>query len=332
MPKNNVGEWPGGWIHQSKDGRRTYVIRRLGREVSTRCTGIRAALKHLERFEADPAGYDPRVASQSDPLYLDHALVKEFLTWSRHERKNTKEWVRDQRFYLAWWADKLADKNLRIVKRVDLEDALQGVTRYKRAEIVKTFFRWLRKRGKITAAEDPTIDGLDATPPQAEQLTRDKTVSPERFRGALGHLVGTYRHCLIILGATGWHVTELHRFAQRGRIEAKEGRPVLVCPWHKTGEPHRTEVAPEAEESARALLAYGPFSRSRLDKAVKEACELAGVEEFTPGQMRHTIGTLAVQSGDTMAAVADFLGHKSPRTTKKFYATHATAKRVTTLV
>ena len=332
---NRSEKWPGGFIRTDSRGRKIYVIRRMGREVSTRATTLRAALRHLERFEADPERYE--AVDLSTPLRLDKALVEAFLAWSRDTKKNTRAWVRDQKHYLAWWGDQLAGRDLRRVTLQEIEDALANVTRFKRAEVLKTLYRWLRKRGKIKASEDPTIDGLEAQAPPAEQLTRSRVTTLENYEKARSHLVGTYRHVLTVAGATAWHVTEIQRFAARGRIEPYRGNQenltaVLVCPWHKVGDPHRTAVGAEAESAARELLKHGSFSRSRLDKAVKEACDLAGVEPFTVAEMRHTIATLAIDGGESLQAVADFLGHRSPRTTKAFYATHATAKKVRTLV
>ncbi len=44
---------------------------------------------------------------------------------------------------------------------------------------------------------------------------------------------------------------------------------------------------------------------------------------FGPGQYRHTVATRMLNAGADPAAVAAFLGHKSPHTTRRFYATLA---------
>ena len=64
----------------------------------------------------------------------------------------------------------------------------------------------------------------------------------------------------------------------------------------------------------------------------KAACRAAKIAIFTPGRLRHSIATHAINQGADMAAVASFLNHKSPRTTKRFYATLAGVAKVPTLL
>jgi site-specific recombinase XerD len=47
--------------------------------------------------------------------------------------------------------------------------------------------------------------------------------------------------------------------------------------------------------------------------------------------MRHSIATAAVNAGADLEAVSAFLGHKNPKTTRRFYATHGAVRRVPTL-
>ena len=106
---------------------------------------------------------------------------------------------------------------------------------------------------------------------------------------------------------------------------------MLVCPRHKNGEPHRTRVTTEVLAAAEKLLAHGPISREWYDRAVRSACEAAKIPIFTPGRLRHSVATWAIEVGADLEDVSAFLGHRSPRTTKRFYATHAAPARVPTL-
>jgi integrase len=92
----------------------------------------------------------------------------------------------------------------------------------------------------------------------------------------------------------------------------------------------RTAVSAEALEAAKRLRERGSLSIEKYGLAVKAACRAAQIEPFTPGQFRHSVATWAINSGADPASVAAFLNHKSPRTTRKFYATHATPKKVPT--
>jgi hypothetical protein len=92
----------------------TYIIRkRIAGHLyskSTRCTTLRAALKELERFEQNPAGYEPGGGSDASlrpKLLLDEELATAYLTWCRDEQGNSAAWLGKQRRYLADWADAL---------------------------------------------------------------------------------------------------------------------------------------------------------------------------------------------------------------------------------
>lgn len=71
----------------------------------------------------------------------------------------------------------------------------------------------------------------------------------------------------------------------------------------------------------------------RYLKSVKEASSKAGLSvTLFPGEARHTVATWAVNAGADLKTVSTFLRHKSERTTRRFYATHAVAAKVPTLL
>jgi integrase len=341
-----IGTWPGGRIWEGTDGARTYVVRRkvAGRtyEVSTRCTSLRAAMAQLARFEADPEGYDPS-GGQGERLLLDEDRARAFLRWSRDEKVNSSGWVRQQKRYLAWWVEKLGGIDLR---RVSLRDhllpALDGMAgRRHRIEVIKAFYSWMRKeRALIAAAQDPTYGALSVPQGRPEQWVRPKSFSREAHEAVVRRLTGPWPDLLVVLAGTGWHVTELSRFAASGIIaalpssasRAHGAAAVLVCPRRKSGEEQRTPVSSEAAEAARRVRKRGGFSVVRFYRAVTAACLAAEIEPYSPGQYRHSVATWAIEQGADPAAVAAFLGHKSPATTKRFYATLAVAPKVPTLV
>jgi hypothetical protein len=129
-------------------------------EVSTRCSRLRAALAQLERFEADPEGYDPATPG-GEPVRLTGELVKAFLDWSLNTKGNSRPWVLQQRAYLAWWAENLKGRDLRalnlgshVIPALD-----EAPERRHRIEVLKAFCSWLRKeRHLLSRAEDATLD------------------------------------------------------------------------------------------------------------------------------------------------------------------------------
>ncbi|WP_338865151.1 tyrosine-type recombinase/integrase [Myxococcus stipitatus] len=334
--------WDGGYIRADSKGRETYYIYRKinGRlfEVSTRCHTSRAAHEQLKRFEADPANYKPvQDAPNIDTgLSLTVKLVEEFLRWSTDEKKNSVKWVKDQQRSLAWWSDHLGSVDLRKLKTSRLVEALDSAKAGRKQHIatLKAFCGWLIKvRHLMEKREDPS-SGLSVPQARPEQWTTVKAVSLEQLHAVRGHLAGTSRDALDVLAGTGWHFNELSRFVAGGSVEVHpmNGGRVLACPQTKAGEPLRTEVSAVVAESAARLRAVGTVDYWALHRELGRASQAAGLKEhLRPGHMRHSVATWAINAGAHPAAVAAFLNHKSERTTKRFYATHAVPAKVPTL-
>lgn len=311
-------------------------------------------------------------AEAAEPIRLDDILSREFLKWSlapeaQGGRGNTKQWVGKQKAALTWWAERFGNVDLR---RATLRDhilpQLKGTPgRAHKIRVLKALFSWLRKvEHRISSAEDPCIDLMT---PQSEpaQWKRSKAVPREHFELVREVLQakeeerrqakvvpiqagaeederhGPWLDLLTLQGATGWHTTEACRFAAKGSTEPlprgakkKTGAVgVVVCPLTKGGEMLRTAVGPEALEAAERVLKHGPVSREWYDRAVRAACVKAKLKTpFSPGMLRHSVATWAVNKGADPAQVSAFLGHKSARTTRRFYATLAVPPKVPTLI
>lgn len=336
MTSKRGESWLGGYVRRDGKGRKVYVIRKaIGGtryEVSTRCHTERAALVELARFEADPAGYVGG-GGEADRLLLDDKLLGRFLA---DHVTNSRPWKTRQRNLLAWWGDRLRGVDLR---RATLRDhvlpALDGAPgRAPRVAVIKRLYSWLRERDEITAAQDPTLGKLKMPQGRVAQHERSKVIPAADYEAARKHLVGAYRDALDVLAGTGWHTTEVERFAKGGTVEAYRGgdpdaAAVLVV-VHKSGAPHRTAVTAEVADAARRLRKHDGLSLSRFHRAILAACDAAGVERFRPGWFRHTIATLATEHGQA-EQVPSFLGHRSATTTRRHYAVLATPPRVRTL-
>jgi len=353
-------EQRGGRVRFDAKGRPVYVIRKqvAGRrfEVSTRKHTLAAALAEWERFEKDPEGYAAGLTGTAPPVHLDAEpdadgvplLTREFLRWSLREKGNTPQWVTKQKAALAWWMERLGGVNLRRATLRDhigpaLEKAGDKATRVR---VLKAFYGWLRKeRHALTYAEDPTLD-LRAPPSRPAQRVKSKVIPREHYLLVRDALTAPWRDALVVQAGTGWHTSEVVRFAASGTIEplpkamtvANGAVAVLVCPLHKSGDTHRTAVSTEVLDAAKRLREHGAFSREWYDRAVRSACATVkrpdgevGIPVFTPGRFRHSVATWAIEAGADPFAVSAFLGHKSPATTKKFYATLACPPKVATL-
>jgi integrase len=344
MPTDRSRTWDGGYIRTDSKGREVYYIRKRveGKlyDLSTRATSSAAANEQWRRFQANPEEYRPGGGLSGD-LGLAPDTVRAFLEWSRDVKRNTPKWVRDQLRALEWWAEQLGAVDLRQVRTQDLADALDGTAaRKQKIATLKTFCSWLiHERHRMEAKDDPTA-GLFVPQARPEQWTNPKTFTQAQFRAARRHLEQPWRDAADVLAGTGWHSTELERFARgvgdrRGRVAPhplKKGAVVLMCPQTKGGEPHSTEVSAAVARAGRRLLG-AEFDYYSFNRALRAACKAAGMKASTiqPGTFRHSVATWAVNSGAHPAAVTAFLGHKSPQTTRRFYATHAVPAKVPTL-
>jgi integrase len=344
--------WEGGRKWVGADGRVAafYIRRRIGKkrfEIRTPATKESAAVAQLRRFEADPEGYDPAGEAPREGLFLDEDLVKEHLAFSAAEG-NSVGWRRKQKRFLAWWAGELNGIDLR---KVNLHDRilppLKGSTsRHHRISVLKGLYTWLRTEAhRITTAEDPVFGQLKVPQARVAQLTKSKVVPRDHVLLVVESLTAPWRDALLLQAGTGWHTTEIVRFAAGGSIEplpkhaSQEGvAGVVVCPMRKSGEAQRTRVGPEVLEAAKRLRAHGGMSGEWYERAVKAACATInrpdggqGIPVFTPGRLRHSVASWAIDAGADPAQVSAFLGHRSPRTTMKFYATNSAPTKVPTL-
>lgn len=339
MPNKRGGEaqrWDGGYWRRNADGKKVFVIYRKVRgtlyEISTRCTHSGAAHEHLKRFEADPEAYKAcPIPDSPNGLFLDEDLASKFLEWSRDEKKNSVKHRLDQRRALTWWQERVGNVDLRKLSTARLHAELDKVKRGKRQLITtfKAFYGWLRKeRHAVATGEDPTFGQLRAPQAKVAQLKTDKTVTRDQYLTALSKLEGWPRDALMVLGATGWHVSELERFASGGDVEQHPltGAPVLLCPRTKGGNHLRTEVSAETADAAKRLRERGTVDYFDLRRAI----ESTGAK-FNPGYLRHAVASWAINSGADPSVVSAFLNHRSLVTTRKFYATHAVPAKVPTL-
>ncbi len=321
--------WDGGYIHRQKDGRRLFIIEKerggARYHLSTRCYSESAAVEHWRRFQADPEKYAAEVKAGPKPQarltgiliveYRHHLLTREHPTTTRHANEMSHR-------LLEWKAD-LRGADLRHVTLQRLKAIVdkRRTCRQHRIIAIKGLCAWLRQeRFVLDRRTDPT---LDLTVPQArpEKHRRRKAVDVARVEGALRELDPPYRDCLVVLAATGWHVTELERFVRHEESEIAPGTGhvlgVLVT-RHKSGGWTRTPIQDDyALAAARRIRQRGSVPR-RMNGHLREACERARVEPFTFGVLRHTVATWAIERGALPAAVAAFLGHNED-TSRRFY-------------
>lgn len=292
-------------------------------------------MRHLERFEADPANYTPEGVPQEEPLWLTAELVEEYRRWQL-DKGVTEKHAREVSKRLKHW---ILDLNGLDLRKVSLRDhikpalAIRRTMRAHRISTIKSFYAYLREeRHLLTSANDPT---LDMPVPQSipEKRKRKKALDLAHVQRVARFLGPIHRDVVTVLAATGMHFTELQRFASSPLSEIdyrkRDTTIASLVMRHKNRDMVAVAVVdPEVLAAAERLRELGriPTERPkgakrwmRPNEAIAHVCKERGLNAFRLGALRSTVGTFLAHNGMTKEQVAAFLHHKDPRTTERFY-------------
>lgn len=333
--RTKVDGWP-GYVRRG-----IFVIEKKisGRKfhVSTRATTLRGAMKQLERFEANPAGYSPHGDGDPDALVLDAELIESFVEW--HRTQVSHEWANNTKNVLIDWANHLKGADLRRLNMVtDLKPHLKGKgQQHHRVKGIRTLFRWLREEaGLITRIHDVTLDLPIPIIKPRHNTGESKSIEFERLQAVVPHLAEHVRDVLELLAVTGWHVNELRRFAANGTLRLRDAadKPEVLATIgtvHKDGgKRHFTALLfPAHLEAAQRIKARGKvLTNGRLRKHLLRACAVAGVKPFNMGDMRASVLTWLRLQGVPPELAAAYVGHTSTDTQNRFYVDQQVTKAV----
>jgi hypothetical protein len=345
--------WPGGYVRNG-----TFIIERKigGRKfhVSTHTTTLRGAMKQLERFEEDPSAYDPRGSSGGDALVLDLQLIDEFTAW--HRKSVSHEWSLDVRRLLIDWANHLRGADLRTLSLSQhLKSHLHPkppaeppAQQHHRVKAIRKLFGWLREeRELITRAQDITLDLPVPVIKPRQRTGESKAVEEERVLKVLPLLAEHVRDVLEFLAITGWHISEVRRFAMTGTVRGRDAadKPEVLATVgtiHKDGgKPHFTALLFEPHvELAKRIRARGHvITKGRLRKHLLRACKQveakmretdpsAKFKPFNMGDMRASVLTWLRIAGVPPELAMAYVGHTSIETQNRFYVNQQMTKAV----
>lgn len=354
MRKKNVVEtgrrpWLGGFVRDTKRGKPIYVIEKRIHgalfKVSTRRHTEDGAMRELRRFEADPGNYDATGAV--DVLKMTPELVLEFVDWSMAPkpagRGNSRDWAMSCGRILRDWLRALGGVDLRRVKATEhIKPALRTWTTSIPARVVvlKAFYSWLRKeKGVVKHFEDPTPDvRIPERNAAKETATGARDVPFARVQAVYAHLRADVRDILLLLTGTGWHVSEVRRFAESGEIRKDPtGRHLAtLVTFHKRKEKAVAGlVHQEHVDAATRLREKGAMlSPNTLAGLMRQANRAAGIKDDERrvffGDMRHSVGTWAIEAGDDIRDVARAYNHESEKMLRRHYVRHAVPRGTVT--
>lgn len=280
--------------------------------------------------------------------------VLEGLRGEMEARKLSQKHVRNTLSYLRQWREDLGRHDLRRVEKLQLTKALAKRKSARKSRIValKTLCAWLVGQGQLEAAVSPARH-LTVPPAVPERAIRTKgytaaacsrayaQINPltsrppgQMDRGGRPAAPDTAQAVRDVfrLQLQGLHGTEVARIgAGQAVLRALPLGAIAgtVTFRHKNGEAHTVSLDPWGFAAAVRLQTRGKAPADGVVRRyLRAACKRIGLPPMDPGELRHTTVTLAREGGTLVSngpggldllAIADVTGHKSTRTTARFY-------------
>lgn len=342
--KERPTKWLGGPIRWGKRGP-SYVIERWINgthwHVSTKCRTERAALKELEKFEADPPGYRKARTAKTTGVEVTPEMIDSFVL-DMERRGLEAGYVAQTEKRLEAIMLALAGRDLSRMSFVDLRDVLDGMSDEKKPtarmalrKAIKALCKWLRRsEGKLTRQNDPSLDlVIEQAPPEKHRRRKAMDLDiVERAIAALTKEAPDVADVAIVLAATGLHISELRR-AHEGvgglyePLEWQRAQGVLlnVAVLHKNRDGgvrkmHAVAITdPIAADAAKRVMARELFpSRQRIRLQTARASAEIGAK-YSMGWTRHSVATWLALRRVPEADIAKQLGHSSTRQVRATY-------------
>lgn len=189
--------------------------------------------------------------------------------------------------------------------------------------VLRTAWQWGRECGLCPARELPNI--------RVKVVRKRDTPEPARNAvvAALEHLHGWPRLAVLLLEGTGCRAGEIFSLtwdrvdleAGEIRVDGKTGARTVPL-----SDALIRELAAFPRKTDRVLGLAHSSAQAQLGRAIKDACEAAGVPVFAPqGLRRAAVGAL-YRGGVDVGTAAAFMGH-SPLTALKHYREASEADR-----
>ncbi len=354
MATNWTGSWAGGRIATRRDGVEIHYLERmlLGRRVSVALEGSADDAKdELRRFTRDPAEWLKARGHATDPSAaagVDARTVQLFLDHLK-EGKRDLGYRQNTHHYLTLWSEWFAGRAIREVTSAQLATAIREWKNAKRHRIIalKSYCSFVRDElHRLTIGEDPSLS-IKVPVAVAEKSVRVKGHTMEHVELIYGLVAEQdVRDVICLRALSGMHEREASRIATgKGIVLALPDTGCEIAGTvtfvHKSGDAHVQSLSAQALAATLRLTVRGrPIDNARQHREIRRAAELASaaatleagkpvvIPPLMPGELRHSFVTWARKAGRevkvagtglALDAIADAIGHKSKRTTSKFY-------------
>jgi integrase len=315
------------WDATARTHRKT---RRFGRTMEAR--NARNDLADALRHGGVPEGSGPKLEDATTRFV---AAAKEGVALNKWGRRYRRRAVQDLESAMRQVPDKLARRRLGDVRRGDLQELVDDMTRRGLSgsrvrsvvNALRSLYRWAQDRELVghNPAELVRLPAMDATP-------RDRVATPAEFAGLLAPLpiedalpyalaaYGTARHQEI--RTLDWSHVDLKLGAvelaadEEGRKPGGSWRVVpLVKPlaamlkraWIAQGRPSQGKVCPPKRDRGSGLLDV-----SYVQKRVHKRWQNLGLEPIGLHEARHTAATWLDHAGVSPKVASQLMGHKTP--------------------
>lgn len=224
-------------------------------------------------------------------------------------------------------------RDLDLFARTQRHEGASASTLARRLACVSAFYRYAVLEGHLETnpADHLRRPRVDADQTTTAALTRRE--AEDLLLTAMEH--STRAHALVdLLLCTGIRITEALTATEAGlssdrlSITRKGGTSAVVFLPDHTAEALRALTGATGDELAcgteddRLLFTTStgrPWDRTDAARTITRLAERAGITQtVTPHVLRHTHATLALELGVSLHHLQDSLGHKDPRTTRRY--------------
>lgn len=297
---------------------------------STRASNRKEAETEARRLRVEheqnsgPGGRQP--GHRFDELEAADIARAEAEGTDKATRQQTLEWIWGRMVDFFGPATDIAKVNFETVQEYIGHRRRQGVkgqTIRREVQALKRGLQIAKRRGWIPRVMDdwPLIRS-DAP----DEKKKGKLVHPDAVRAAIATMHADARDELLFAALTGLRAAELKRVRFDWVAPAPTGSPcpaLLQLPAQatKTRHPRTVGLSQYALDILRQRSHSGNelvFSQANHKKALRLACERAGVPRFTLRDLRHTYATFALTGTSDAVAVQAALGHTDLRTTQLY--------------